>query len=138
MRSFSDQKKGLLLSAVLFAIWHLNPNQMSYTFLAGLLLGILALWTDNLVCSMIVHFLFNLYNIIATALPATSKAGQVIMAIEKFITLLMPPFYTTKGIFLWKNFMVGFFSFIMTIVIYLGVLWWARGRLSGMSTSKIN
>lgn len=123
MRGFPDSRKGVLLSAVLFALWHFNPNQITYTFLAGLLLAILALWTDNLVCSMIVHFLFNLYNLLAVSLSTGSIAGQAIIALDKLTAILIPTFYTTQGIFIWKNFIIGFITFIVTVALYIGILW---------------
>ena len=128
MRSYSNPPKGLVISAVLFSIWHLNPNQMSYTFLAGLLLALTALWTDNLVCSMIIHFLFNLYNVLAAALPASSIGGRAIIALEKLIIFLLPQFYTSQGVFILKNFLASLVTFLICIGLFVGILWWVRNR----------
>lgn len=50
----------VLMSGVLFSIFHLNPWQMTYTFFLGLLLGWLMIRTRSLPLTILVHSLNNL------------------------------------------------------------------------------
>ena len=50
---------GLLASALLFAVVHINPIQFPAAFLLGILLGLVFLRTGSLVASMVMHGLYN-------------------------------------------------------------------------------
>lgn len=50
----------ILLSGILFSVYHLNPWQMSYTFFLGLLLGWIMVKTRSLPFAILVHALNNL------------------------------------------------------------------------------
>jgi len=50
----------VLLSGILFSVFHLNPWQMTYTFFLGLLLGWIMVRTRSLPLAIIVHALNNL------------------------------------------------------------------------------
>lgn len=50
----------VLLSAILFSVFHLNPWQMTYTFFLGLLLGWIMVRTRSLPLAILVHALNNL------------------------------------------------------------------------------
>ena len=59
---------GIAISAVLFAIIHVNPAQMPHAFLAGLLLGWMYYRTDSIVPGVVFHWVNNsvayvLYNL---------------------------------------------------------------------------
>ena len=65
-----DKKgKAVFLSAILFALLHMNFNQMSYAFVMGLFFGFLVLVTDNLSVSMLIHAIFNCFNVFIYAFP---------------------------------------------------------------------
>jgi hypothetical protein len=50
----------VLLSGILFSVFHLNPWQMTYTFFLGLLLGWIMVRTRSLPLAILVHALNNL------------------------------------------------------------------------------
>ena len=50
----------ILISALMFSIYHLNPWQMPYTFFLGLLLGWLMVRSQSLILCIIAHSLNNL------------------------------------------------------------------------------
>ncbi len=50
----------ILLSAILFSVYHLNPWQMTYTFFLGLLLGWIMVRTNSLILCIITHSINNL------------------------------------------------------------------------------
>lgn len=51
--------KGILLSAFLFGIMHMNFNQFSYAFVMGIIFAFLIEATDSILSTMIVHFFIN-------------------------------------------------------------------------------
>lgn len=51
--------KGILLSAFLFGIMHLNLNQFSYAFVMGIIFCLLIEGTNSIITSMIIHFVIN-------------------------------------------------------------------------------
>lgn len=53
------KKKAVLVSAITFALLHMNFNQMVYAFAAGLLMALILTARDNIVFTMLIHFLFN-------------------------------------------------------------------------------
>ena len=52
-------KKAVVISAVLFALMHLNISQFGYAFVAGLLLGYVTFLTGSIFPAMIMHFMNN-------------------------------------------------------------------------------
>lgn len=50
----------ILISAILFSVYHLNPWQMTYTFFLGLLLGWIMIRSRSLILCIIVHSINNL------------------------------------------------------------------------------
>lgn len=50
---------GILLSALLFALLHMNFNQFFYAFVMGIIFVILIEATDSILSSMIMHFIIN-------------------------------------------------------------------------------
>lgn len=55
----------IILSAALFGMVHMNINQLSYTFFAGIYWGLLAEATGSLIPSMVCHVLMNSFSVAA-------------------------------------------------------------------------
>ena len=59
----TDEKKGfwvpVLISAVLFAVVHINPAQMPHAFLLGILLGWMYARTGSIIPGIVVHWVNN-------------------------------------------------------------------------------
>jgi membrane protease YdiL (CAAX protease family) len=49
----------LILQALAFAIYHMNIYQFSYTFLSGVLLGLVYHWTKSILSSIVAHIFLN-------------------------------------------------------------------------------
>ena len=114
--------KGIVISSVLFAMWHLNPNQMSYAFVMGLLLSAMAVRTGNLICTVIVHFLFNFYNL-AFAAALQTGAGESFHSLAKILTgFLLPSLRGPDGTFLFANFLYGLVIAVSAVILYLYIL----------------
>ena len=72
----------ILISALLFAVFHLDPFRLLPTFVLGILLGYLTLRSGSIVNAMLSHTINN-----GLALLVVSYAG----------TRWLQPFITTKG-----------------------------------------
>lgn len=51
--------KGVLLSSLLFGIMHVEPRQVAYAFVLGIILHCVYLWTRSLFMPMLLHFMNN-------------------------------------------------------------------------------
>lgn len=72
------RKKAVLLTAALFALFHLSPFDLPFLFIIGLVLGILAYDSESVYPGMVVHGVNNLMGILLThaAEQTTSAAAQ--------------------------------------------------------------
>lgn len=52
-------KKAIFISSLLFGLIHFNIQQVSYAFVVGLILGLVAVVSKNIVPAMIIHFTNN-------------------------------------------------------------------------------
>ena len=55
--------RGALVSALVFALMHLNLNQFSYTLFLGIIFALVREATGSLTASMFMHFLMNGFNV---------------------------------------------------------------------------
>lgn len=95
--------KAALLNGLLFGLFHMNLNQFSYTFFMGILLAYVVLATNSIFSGMLIHFLNNLWAIIA---EYSSDLGAV--KLENAIT---------ENIFSKNGIMFATASAIITIVL---------------------
>lgn len=54
----------ILISALLFSIYHMSPEKTVYQFLAGVLFGLIAIKSKSIIPSVIIHFLNNFFVVI--------------------------------------------------------------------------
>ena len=99
----------------------MNPNQMSYAFVMGVLLAVTVINTDNLVCGMILHFLFNFYNLLEW-LPGLPVQGRIRELINKAQSLLQPPILSKGGVLMPGNLFTGFLTALLSTLLYLIIL----------------
>ena len=88
-------RRAILISALMFALLHLNFNQFFYALLLGLVLALLVELTGSLYSSMLLHFLINArtavvissVDAVTAAAAADSSAGMSEMAqIQELLT----------------------------------------------------
>lgn len=58
-------KKAILISSVLFGLMHLNVNQVFYAIILGVIIGFVAVASDNIWPAVIIHFINNFLNVYA-------------------------------------------------------------------------
>ncbi len=66
MQRIPGKKRALILSSLLFALLHMNVNQITYALLAGLLFAVIAARTGSILTTMVIHGLFNSWNLLLT------------------------------------------------------------------------
>ncbi|MDO4976208.1 MAG: CPBP family intramembrane metalloprotease [Eubacteriales bacterium] len=71
-------RKAILISAMLFALGHMNYNQICYAFVMGLFFALVFRITSNLTVTILIHFLFNLFTVITTAFRETSLVRVIL------------------------------------------------------------
>lgn len=54
----------VISSAVLFSAMHCNPSQFLYTFVGGIIFGVVAIKTNSVVPTMVIHFFNNMLSVI--------------------------------------------------------------------------
>ena len=75
----------LLLSAIAFALMHQNVLQQAHTLVGGVIFGMVALYTGNILCAMLLHAMNNIYVVLST--HATYNGG-IIAEVQKFFANL--------------------------------------------------
>ena len=101
LRKFGD-KFAIITSAMVFAIMHGNLVQIPYTILGGLLLGYLAVVTESLWPSIILHFLNNFYSVIVMCVSdnfsdrASTIAALVMIVLFGIIGVIGAVKYTRR------------------------------------------
>ena len=61
----------IFISAITFALLHMNFNQMCYAFVMGVFFAVVIYITDNLTVSIALHMLFNAFTVILCCFPST-------------------------------------------------------------------
>lgn len=93
---------GITISAVLFAVIHMNPAQMPHAFLIGLLLGWMYYRTDSIVPGVVYHWvnntvayvMYNLYpNPDLTLLDLFGSQRSVVMALGFSLLIFLPAIF---------------------------------------------
>ena len=93
---------GIVISAVLFAVIHMNPAQMPHAFLIGLLLGWMYYRTDSIVPGVVYHWvnntvayvMYNLYpNPDLTLVELFGTEQKVLMALGCSLLIFLPSLF---------------------------------------------
>ena len=93
---------GIVISALLFAVIHVNPAQMPHAFLIGLLLGWMYWRTDSIVPGVVYHWvnntvayvLYNLYpNPDLTLVELFGSEQRVLMALGFSLLIFLPSLF---------------------------------------------
>lgn len=65
--------KAVIISALLFLFFHMNPGQTVYQFMLGIVLALVTVYSGNLVLAMILHFVNNFIVVTYTFLAQESQ-----------------------------------------------------------------
>lgn len=92
---------GIIISAMLFSLVHMNPVQMPHAFLVGILLGWLYYRTDSIIPGVTWHWvnntiayvMYNLTNPDETLLEYFGSQQRVLMAVGFSLMIFLPALY---------------------------------------------
>ena len=93
----SNKKIAIAVSALLFALLHMNFNQMCYAFVMGLAFSFVIYLTDNLTASILLHMLFNTFTVLITCFEQTRAIQAVLRCNIAGYTLFNPYLTNTQG-----------------------------------------
>ncbi len=96
----------ILVSAILFSVYHLNPWQMTYTFFLGLLLGWIMVRTNSLILCIIAHSINNLSVLLSITFAKEISEGFIadFSSLEKILYSIIA--LIAGGLLIWM--MTGF------------------------------
>lgn len=77
-------KMAILIQALLFGLFHMNPIQSLYTFIPGLLLGIIYYQTKNIIVPIAGHMIFNFFGGVIYFIVSENSA-QILSIIQLII-----------------------------------------------------
>lgn len=76
----------VVLSAFAFALFHLSFSRLGYTFMLGIIIGYVAIITDNILYAVLYHFLHNTFSIfiditylVQNAMLSTDRTSYIII-----------------------------------------------------------
>lgn len=69
-------KQGILLSGLLFGLFHMNINQFIYAFAMGIVFALVNEATDSLFSTMIIHFVINANSVLLQYLSVSNGTTQ--------------------------------------------------------------
>jgi membrane protease YdiL (CAAX protease family) len=92
---------GIIISAMLFSLVHMNPVQMPHAFLVGILLGWLYYRTNSIIPGVTWHWvnntiayvMYNLTNPDETLLEYFGSQQRVLMAVGFSLMIFLPAIY---------------------------------------------
>ena len=91
----------VVISSIMFAIFHFSPSQLLYPLCFGLILGIVYLRTNNIIFPILLHFINNALSVSIQYFSSSSStfihtAGNLVYAILTFIVWIVIMFYLFK------------------------------------------
>ncbi len=79
----------VLLSGLLFSLYHGNPEHTIYQFLVGCIFGLVALRSGSIFPTMLMHFLNNATILVLAAAGGLDEAGNLAVSDAAMITLVV-------------------------------------------------
>lgn len=121
-RGIPDKKTAIIVSSVLFALLHMNFNQMSYAFFMGIFFALAVAVTDNLSMSIAMHLLFNSINLIFAAFGEISVISRIQNICLSGYYPFGASFVDGEGRFYPVVFLVGTITALLSAALALAVL----------------
>lgn len=113
----------IFLSAVFFALLHMNFNQMSYAFVMGLFFGYIVWMTDNLSFSILIHAVFNCFSVITFAFPEHFLIKMIMNCHVGAYYVFQPVFKDANGVILKEAIIVGGILFVAMMIFAAALLY---------------
>lgn len=122
-RGIINKNVAVIVSALMFALLHMNFNQMSYAFIMGLLFALVVRITDNLSATVLIHLLFNFYNIFTAAFPENPAASFFQGINIGGYHLMAASFLQASGSFDFSLLVIGTVTVAAAFIVVAVLLW---------------
>ena len=83
LRKVMPEWGAILIQGFVFALFHMQPIQISYVILPGIVLGLLYAWTRSIWIPIVIHVTFNLSGSVLPALIESDTVLQQIVSISQ-------------------------------------------------------
>jgi uncharacterized protein len=100
LRKAMPEWAAIIIQALIFALFHLQPIQITYVLLPGLLLGLAYAWSRSIWVPIIMHILFNFLGSVVPALIGTDETLGDILFVSEVAFILVGVLAT---VFFWLN-----------------------------------
>lgn len=89
LRKAMPEWAAILIQGIVFAAFHVQPIQISYVLLPGILLGLVYAWTRSLWIPIIMHMVFNFLGSVMPALVGEDEFFAQILGISEMSFILI-------------------------------------------------
>ncbi len=89
LRKAMPEWAAIVIQALVFAAFHMQPIQISYVILPGLLLGLIYAWTRSLWLPIIMHVVFNFFGSVLPALIGQDEVMSQILGLTEIAFILI-------------------------------------------------
>ncbi len=97
LRHAMPEWAAVVIQAILFAAFHMQPIQSSYVLLPGLMLGAAYAWTKSLWVPIIMHIFFNL---LGSLVPSLIQSDEMLQQIVIITEVAFVPVAIAAGVFM--------------------------------------
>ena len=108
--------KAAVLSALMFALLHLNINQFAYAFVLGIILSLCVEITGSLYSSMILHFLIN-------------SRSVALLSSEDMVNSMLTQ-SSTQPVITAGEYLAGAAVYTPVVILCIAGIWWSLKRLA--------
>ncbi len=90
----------VVIQALAFAIFHMQPIQSSYVFLPGLLLGAAYAWSRSLWVPIVMHIFFNL---LGSLVPSLIQSDEMLVQIVGLTQMAFIPVAVAAAVYMFLS-----------------------------------
>lgn len=121
----------IFVSSILFGLTHANLSQFFYATTIGIVLGYVAVQTESVITTTVMHAMFNGIAGITSLFMVNPDVAEYIIALNSGIDAAKPPVVTVFIVWILAVLMLAFVGFIMAIVKLVHI---SRYRVPKMQT----
>lgn len=89
LRQVMPEWLAVVIQALLFAAFHMQPVQITYVIIPGLLLGFAYAWSGSIYIPIIMHIIFNFLGSIVPSLVADQETASMIVSLSEIAFVLV-------------------------------------------------
>lgn len=125
---------GMVLSALVFALFHLNLNQFFYAFFLGILFALMAEATGSILVPMIMHFAIDAFNVVLSDLAGAGQGEAPVSGREAVLELLKG--LSSPGAVITFVLAVAAILFMLILVVWRTYLYNGRSLAGGKEPAQ--